>query len=377
MEVQHLISVAEIKKYGAEIGLDIVQVASAEPFPEYINIVQNRIENGFIPSESQDAEDIFRRVEFYSKPENSLAPAKSIISLGMPYLIKGEVDRTKPGVPCGIIGRHYWRDFYGELWRKKARLVRFLERKGIRCSKEAYLPHKLVAQRAGVGFYGKNCLIQTRDFGSWILLVSIVTNANFELDGPSPLNCGSCEACMKACPTHAIVAPYTLNIGRCINHLLASTEPIPIELRPLIGNRINSCDCCQEVCPQNRNVPPVKRKFRNPRKKWGTSPALIQLLDISEKEFKQSFADLDWYRPELRFLQRNAIVALGNIGDPASLSALSKMLRNQESIIRAHTAWAIGRIGGPKAKRLLHDAFSKEKDVEVKKEIENALQILT
>lgn len=373
-----MVSAAEIKDYGTKIGLDIVHVRSAEPFPEYVKNVQKRIKNGFIPSESQDAEDIFRRLEFYSKPENSLPQAKSIVSLGIPYPIKGEVDRTKPGVPCGIIGRHYWRDFYGELWRKKSRLVRFLERKGVHCSKEAYLPHKLVAQRAGVGFYGKNCLIQTKDFGSWIVLVSIVTNANLELDSPSSsLNCGSCEACIKACPTHAIVEAYTLNIGRCINHLLASTKPIPTELRPLIGNRINSCDRCQEVCPHNRNVLSVRRKFRNPRRKWGTSPALIPLLGISEEEFKRSFADLDWYKPELRFLQGNIIVALGNIADPVSLPALVKTLRNQESMIRAHAAWAIGRIGGSKAKQLLLSAFHKEKEANVKKEIDNALQNLT
>jgi epoxyqueuosine reductase len=369
-----LISAAEIKRYGAKVGLDIIRITSAEPFPDYVRIVQNRVEDGLIPIESQKSENIFKRLKFYSEPENSLPTAKSIISLGMRYLIDGQVDGTKPGKPHGRIGRHYWRDFYGELWRKKARLVKWLERKGIRCSREAYLPHKLVAQRAGVGSYGKNCLIQTKDYGSWIILVSIVTDAYLEVDSPSSHNCGSCEACLRACPTRAIVAPYTLNVGRCINHLLASSEPIPIEFRPLIGNRINSCDRCQEVCPNNRNVVPVKRKIPNPRTRWGTNPSLMPLLNISKEEFKQSFADLDWYKPELRFLQRNVIVALGNIGDPISLSALSKMLRNQESIIRAHTAWAIGRIGGPKAKRLLQDAFSKEKDIEVKKEIENALQ---
>ena len=372
-----MISADEVKKYGARIGLDAMGVTSAEPFPEYVKIIQNRIENGLIPTESKEAEDIFKRLKFYSKPEKSLPQAKSVLSLGMRYLVEGNADDTRPGVPCGRVGRHYWRDFYGELWRKKARLIDFLERNGIKCSKEAYLPYKLVAQRAGVGFYGKNCLIQTEGFGSWIVLVPIVTNADFECDSPSSSNCGPCEACIKACPTHAIVAPYTLNIGRCINHLLASTKPIPIELRPLIGNRINSCDRCQEVCPHNRNISPVKKKFRNPRIKWGTSPALTRLLDISEEEFKQSFADLDWYKPELRFLQRNAVVALGNIGDPVSLSALNKMLRNHESMIRAHTAWAIGRIGGPEAKRLLQDVFPKEKDVEVKKEIDNALRILT
>jgi len=216
-------------------------------------------------------------------------------------------------------------------------------------------------------------LIQTEHFGSWIALVSIVTNANLEFDEPLSLNCGLCEACIRACPTQAIVAPYTLNIGRCINHLLASTQPIPIELRPLIGNQINSCDRCQEVCPHNRNVPPVKKKFPNPRKNWGTSPPLIKLLRISEEEFRKSFADLDWYKPELKFLQRNVIVALGNIGDPVSLSVLSRMLRNQEGMIRAHAAWAIGRIGGSKAKQLLRSAFRKERESYVKKEIDNAL----
>lgn len=371
-----MISVAEIKRYGTKIGLDVIRVASANPFPDFVKTVQTRIKNGLVPAESQDAEDIFKRLEFYSDPKNSLPRAKSIISLGMCYLINDKMDGTKPGVPCGRIGRHYWRDFYGELWKKKARLVNFLERKGIRCSKEARLPNKLVAQRAGVGSYGKNCLIQTEAYGSWIILASIVTDANLESDSPSSLNCGSCEACIKACPTQAIVAPYTLDIGRCINHLLASPIPIPIALRLLIGNQINSCDRCQEVCPNNLNVSPVKKKFPNPRIKWGTSPPLIPLLDISEEEFKKTFADLDWYKPELKFMQRNIIVALGNVGDPVSLPILNGMLKNPHIMIRTHAAWALGRIGGSKAKRLLLDAFQKEKNVEVKKEIDNALQIL-
>jgi epoxyqueuosine reductase QueG len=127
-----------------------------------VEVVKKRIESGFIPLESQNAEDIFKRLEFYSNPENSLPNAKSILSLGMRYLVDGEVDGTRPGVPCGRIGRHCWRDFYGELWKKKARFVNFLERRGIRCSKEAYLPHKLVARRAGVGFYGKKLFDSNR-----------------------------------------------------------------------------------------------------------------------------------------------------------------------------------------------------------------------
>lgn len=338
-----MISVDKIKAYGAKIGLDVIGVTSAEAFPEYEKIIQDRIEKRLIPTESLDAEDM-KRSRFYSEPKNSLPQAKSIISLGIRYFIHDKVDSTQLGVPCGRIGRHYWRDFYGELWRKKARIANFLERKGIRCSKETYLPHKLVAQRAGVGFYGKNCLIQTETYGSWIILVSIVTDANLEVDNPSSLDCGSCEACMRACPTEAIVSPYTLNIGRCINHLLASSKPIPIELRSLIGNRINSCDRCQEVCPNNRNVAPAKGDFPNPRKRWTTSPPLMSLLNISEEEFSKAFADLDWYKPKLRFLQRNVIVALGNVGDPVSLPTLKEMLKSRDNLIRDHAAWAVREI---------------------------------
>lgn len=371
-----MISVDEVKRYGTKIGLDIIRVTSTESLPEYVKNVHDRIENGLIPIESQDAEDIFKRSTLYSEPENSLPEAKSIVSLAMRYLIDDKIDSTRPGVPCGRIGRHYWRDFYGELWRKKVRLVNFFARKGVRCSKEAYLPHKLVAQRAGVGSYGKNCLIQTEDYGSWVILASIVTDANLEVDNPPSLNCGSCEACIKACPTHAIVAPYALNIGRCINHLLASSSSIPIELRPFIGNRINSCDRCQEVCPNNRNIRPVRRKFFNPRTKWGTSPALIPLLDISEEDFNKAFASLDWYKPELKLLERNVIVALGNTGDSVSLPVLGKMLRNPDSMIRAHAAWSIGRIGGSSSRRLLLNALHREKNTEVKNELDASLQRL-
>ncbi len=372
-----MISVAEIKKYGARIGLDVVNVSSAEPFPEYVKTVQDRIEKGLISPESQKELHIFKNVESYSDPKNSLHQARSIISLGMRYLLNDKADCTRPGVPCGRIGRHLWRDFHGRLWEKKVRLVNFLERQGIRCSKEVHLPHKQVAKRAGTGFYGKNCLIQNENYGSWIILGSIVTDADLEIDTPASKNCGSCEACIRTCPTHALVAPYTLNVGRCLDNVLASSNSIPIELRPLIGNRIDSCDRCQEVCPNNRKVAPIRKRFPNPRKKWGISPALIPLLDISAEEYKQSFSDLEFYEKEPKFLQRNAIVALGNTSDPVALPALGKMLRHQESMIRGQVAWAIGRIGGSKAKQLLKAASHNEKSADVQEEIVSALQTLS
>ena len=370
-----MISATEIKEFGRRIGLDLVRITSADPFPAYPETVQNRLENKLIPAESRASEDIFKRAQFYSNPQNSLFGAKSIISIGIGYFISGHTDNTRRGHPCGVIGRHYWRDFYGELWRRRAGLSRFLEAKGIQCSKEAYLPYKLAAQRAGVGWYGKNGLIQTEAYGSWVVLTAIVTSADVDIDEPVSADCGTCQVCIKACPTQAIVAPYVVNVARCINHLTATSGSIPRELRSAIGHRINGCDRCQEVCPNNLHAQSVRETFPNPRPQWGTSPALVLLLDISEQEFGRSFTKLDWYEPKLQHLQRNILVALGNIGNSNALPVLDRMLSHPEGLIRSYAAWALGKIGGGNARQALVNAYQAERETEVRKEIETALGI--
>jgi len=367
-----MITADEVKGFGRRIGLDLIGITSADPFPRYLETVRKRFDNNLIPPEWQESEDIFRRVEFYSDPKNSLPQAKSVISIGICYFISDKADNTRPGKPCGVIARYHWRDFGGELWRKQARLVRFLESQGIQCSAEAYLPDKLIAQRAGVGWYGKNGLIQTETHGSWVILSTIVTDADLDIDEPISRDCSSCEACIKACPTQAIVAPYTINVSRCIEYLIGIPGSIPIELRSTIRNQISGCDRCQEVCPNNCNIMPVRKRFPHPRREWGTSPPLIPLIDISEEGFKRSFAGFD----KLMFLQRNIVVAMGNIGDPVAFSTLSRMLSHPESIIRSHAAWALGKIGGHQAREVLRSTYQAERQTEVRNEMEKALEMI-
>lgn len=366
-----MISADEVKGFGRRIGLDLIGITSADPFPLYVETVRKRFDNNLIPPELQESVGILRRVEFYSDPKNIFAQAKSVISIGMCYFISDKVDNTRPGKPCGVIARYHWRDFNGELWRKRARLVRFLESKGIQCSEQAYLPNKIIAQRAGVGWYGKNGLIQTEAHGSWVVLSAIVTDANLDINEPISRDCSSCQACLKACPSQAIVVPYTIDASRCIEYLIGISGSIPIELRSSIGNRIDGCDRCQEVCPNNRDIMPVRKRFPHPRPEWGTSPPLIPLLDISEEGFNRSFADFDKL-----ILQRNIVVALGNIGDPVAFSALSRMLNQPESIIRSHAAWALGKIGGYQARQVLRNTYQAERETEVRKEIERALEMI-
>lgn len=369
-----MVTASEVKDYGVKLGLDIVRIASAEPFADYPKVVKERMDKGYIPTEALANEEVLRRAEEFADPETSLRGARSIVSLAMCILIPGaKVDPEDP-TPRGRIGRDNWRDFYGDIHAKRDMLAKFLEGKGARCSQRPLLPLKQVAARAGVGSFGMNCVISTERLGSWMVLDAVVTDAELKPDAPLEGGCGRCRACIEACPTGALVAPYTLDIGRCITYLTASALPIPVGLRAKMGDRINSCDACQEACPLNWDVHPATRGYTNPMERWGERPPLAALLEVGEREFKHSFADLNWYKPAPVYLHRNAIVAMGNVGNPVSVPPLGRALRDGRPMVRAHAAWALGRIGGAGAKRLLAEASKLEDDEAVAEEIDLALE---
>jgi epoxyqueuosine reductase len=368
-----MVTASEVKDYGVRLGLDIVRIASAEPFADYPKMVKERMGKGYIPPESLANEEILRRAEEFADPRTSLPSARSIVSVAMCLLIPAtKVDPEDP-TPRGRIAHHNWRDFYGDMHAKRDMLAKFIEGKGARCSQKPLLPLKQVAARAGVGAFGCNCLISTERLGTWVCLDAIVTDADIKPDPPVKSGCGRCRACIDACPTRALVAPYTLDIGRCINHLTSSALTIPLELRARIGDRINGCDACQEACPRNWDVAPATRGYTDPRERWGERPPLASLLEVGEKEFNHSFADLDWYKPGPVYLHRNVVIAMGNIGDPVSVPPLGRALRDGRPLVRAHAAWALGRIGGAGAKRLLDEAAKHEDDEAVAEEIDLAL----
>ena len=369
-----MVTASEVKDYGTKLGLDIVRIASAEPFPEYPKLVKDRLEKGLVPEEALANEEVIRRADEFADPQTSLRGARSIVSLAMCILIPGaKVDPEDP-TPRGRIGRDNWRDFYGDIHTKRDMLAKFLQAKGARCSQRPLLPLKRVAARAGIGSYGMNCLISTERLGSWACLDAVVTDLDLEPDPPVEGGCGRCHACIDACPTGALVAPYTLDIGRCITYLTASTLPIPRELRGRMGDRINSCDACQETCPLNWDVSPATRGYTNPLERWGERPPLAALLEVGEREFQRSLAELNWYKPAPIYLHRNAIVAMGNVGNPVSVPPLGRAMRDSRPMIRAHAAWALGRIGGPGARKALAEAAKLEDDEVVEGEIEDAIE---
>lgn len=201
-----------------------------------------------------------------------------------------------------------------------------------------------LAQRAGIGFVGKHTNVISRKLGNWFFLAEILTTLELEPDAPEKNRCGSCSRCITACPTNAITAPFQLDARLCISYLTIELKgSIPVELRPLIGNRIYGCDDCLAACPWNRFAREGSLMKPHARADLAT-PDLIELLQLDDARFKTKFAGTPMLRTKRRGILRNVCVALGNTGDKSALPALEKACGDSEPLIAEHARWAVERI---------------------------------
>lgn len=365
---------SELKGFAEQIGLDIVRVTSAEPCLEAAERIKQQIRRGLRPK--WKIEEVNRSCN----PKSFLPEAKSVVVAAECYLTSEPADLTKPGEPHGKIARYTWRNYYYDLEMKLRMVADFLkERVGegfrFKCYSNGPLAEKPLAERAGVGWYGKHGIIVTRQYGSWVVLGELLCNIKLEEDEPLEESCGKCKACIEACPTKAIVEPYVLDMPECLQYVTHHQMAIPTNMRELWGNRLYGCTTCQEACPINRKVKPKERK---PDYGYvGPSLPLIQILEMTEKEYRRRFSENQIGKWWVSFgaIQRNAAIALGNIGDPAAIPALTRKLNTSRSkIVKTHVAWALGKIGGEDAKRALRQALEREHASEVRREIESALK---
>jgi epoxyqueuosine reductase len=230
-----------------------------------------------------------------------------------------------------------------------------------------------VAQRAGLGFFGKNSLLLAAG-GSYFLLGAIVIDLDLEPDTAIQKDCGQCRLCIDACPTQALYDGHSVDARRCISYLtIEHRGPLPLELRPHIGNWTFGCDICQEVCPYNRGQGPLA---------WPELQALASaqqatdppsLLGMNQEAFSTTFRGSPIKRAKRRGLLRNAAVALGNSGDADAVEPLVGALADPEPLVRGHAAWGLGRVGGARAESALRAALDAETDEYVRGEIRSAL----
>lgn len=333
-----------------------------------------------------------KRRDAYSHPEGVLEGARSLLMLGWNYMT---VDPMPVQAGQGRIARYAWGEFdYHDLiherlkqlaeslraWRPGARVRGVVD--------TAPLLEREFAELAGLGWVGKNTLLINRRIGSWFFLAALLTDQELEDAGTLETDhCGTCRACLEACPTDAFPQPYVLDASRCLSYLtIELRSAVPETLREGVGNWLFGCDVCQEVCPWNRRVPRTVEPGLQPRE--DENPVdLIGLFGLDDEGFRARFRRTPLWRAKRRGVLRNAAYVLGGQRCRPALPALGRGLVDAEPLVRGACAWAIGRIlagnGGDSSsdglesepfERLLQTRAAEEADVEVRRELQVALE---
>lgn len=367
----------QLVDYAAQIGVDKIGFTTAAPFVDLKQKLRRQqqlnYQSGFEES----------NIELRTVPTLLLEEAESIIAIAIAYPSRMEdAPSGKKGERRGIFCRASWGTDYHTVLREKLRLIEaFLEEKvpGVKMRSmvdTGELSDRAVAERAGIGWSGKNCSIITPEFGSYVYLGEMITNIPFEPDEQMEDQCGECRLCIDVCPTGAIVQAGQLNSHKCVAFQTQTKGFLPDEFREKIGNRIYGCDTCQTVCPKNKGKKNWLHEAFKPEPELA-KPLLKPLLQISNKEFKTQFGYMSGSWRGKKPIQRNAIIALAHFKEVDAMPELVELLRKDERpMIRGTAAWAIGKIGAEEAESVLLQAQQVEQDEEVLKEIEKGLMLI-
>jgi epoxyqueuosine reductase len=325
---------ADVQRLCTELGLDAVGVTRAVPYDATERHIRDRRARG-----------LFGRLRFTTTepevschPERLLDNARTVVSAALCYWTP-EPERPRHG---GRLPRYARRDGYATLREKLDELGRALDAPYRVLVDANQHVDREAAARSGVGFYGKNTMLITARHGSWVVLGTLVTAAELEPTPPMSPGCGSCTACIDACPTGALDEPGVLDATRCLSYWTQVPEPIPEPYRAALGAQVYGCDICQDVCPWNRGV---ERR----RATLAPDPAHVDLLGwLSEQPRVDDDLLMRLYVPrnDPRWLRRNALVALGNTGDrdAETLAVLHAHAEGEDELLADHARWALDRL---------------------------------
>jgi len=329
------VTTAELERLAEELGIDAVGAAPAEPYAETERHIEERRARGLFA----DMRFTMARPEVSCHPETLLPNARTVISAALCYY--ADQPPQRPGE--GRLPRYTWFDAYADLREKLDTLGRRLGGQYRVLVDENDHVDREAAARAGVGFYGKNTMLITRRFGSWVVLGTLVTDA--ELD-PSPrlaLDCGACTLCIEACPTGALDEPGVLDSTRCLSYWTQAPAPIPEEYREELGSQVYGCDICQDVCPWNRGI---EKRRAGEAAPGDIEPhvSLVEWLELGQEELRERYERLYFPRKDPRYLRRNALVALGNTGDHEHRTVAERYAADGDPLLREHAEWALARL---------------------------------
>jgi epoxyqueuosine reductase len=331
----NFVTQAELSRLADELGIDVVGAAPAEGYEDTERHIRERRGRG-----------LFARMRFtMAQPEVSCHPekllpgARTVVSAALCYYAPGP--DVRPGE--GRLPRYAWSDHYAELREKLDELGRRLGgtyRVFVDANQHV---DREGAARAGVGFYGKNTLLITRRYGSWVVLGTVVTDVEIEPSPPLTLDCGSCRLCIDACPTGALDEPGVLDSTRCLSYWTQAPDAIPEQYREELGAQAYGCDICQDVCPWNRGVEKRRGGQSVPA---GAEPvvSLREWLTAPDEELRGRYDRLYFPRNDPRYLRRNALVAAGNSGDRELLDVVGAYAEGGDEMLRDHAEWAAGRL---------------------------------
>ncbi len=294
---------AELEQLADELGIDVVGAAPAEPYEETERHIRDRRSRGLFA----DMRFTMAQPEVSCHPEQLLPNARTVVSAALCYY--ADEPERPPG--HGRLPRYTWYDAYAELREKLDELGQRLGGHYRVLVDENQHVDREAAARSGVGFYGKNTLLITRRFGSWVVLGTLVTDRELEPTTPLALDCGSCTLCIEACPTGALDEPGTLDATKCLSYWTQSAHDPPEAYREALESQVYGCDICQDVCPWNRGI--EKRRAGQPLPTNAEPHVdLVDWLDSDPSELRRRYARLYVPRNDGRFLQRNARSALAN-----------------------------------------------------------------
>lgn len=340
------ISADEVIAVGLAAGLDAVGIAPADPFESTRATLVDRRRQGLHGGMAFT----YRNPDRSTDPGLTVGGARSLVVGALGYR---RAAPARPDRAGGRVAAYARRDHYGELRDALSQVADLLHGTGHTAAVAAddnALVDREAAQRAGLGWYGKNSNILLPGKGSWFVLGSVITTAELDPSTPVPDQCGPCRRCLDGCPTGAIVAPGVVDARRCLAWLVQAEGDFPLEFREALGDRIYGCDDCQEVCPPNRLAESDQTGAgtgdgdREDDTPWAD---LVELLQLDDDELMARYGR--WYIPKRdpRYVRRNALVALGNSGrgaDPEVAGTVYRYQSASDPMLVRHADWAASRL---------------------------------